>query len=223
MLQKLKRLGTGSVAVLAIGAYGSMSATATTSGHFVSDLSHSVIEITESGPHQVQFSVDELPYICEKTAYAGTTGANTATSLTVVPTYDDCRTEGGSAGEITASTNGCTFVFASNSAASTHAPTGHATLTLTCPAGKAIALKHAGCEFIMPPQSLKAGATFTTTVNGTTGKHELTVNTTATDITTHYEAGACIFLGTSHKGSMVGSTTLKALNTAGEQVNYTAT
>lgn len=222
MLQKFKQLSAGSLVVLAIGAYGSMSATATTSGHFVSDLSHSVIEITESGPHQVQFSVDEIPYICEKTAYAGTTGASTATSLTVVPTYDDCRTEGGSAGEITASTNGCAFVFASNSAASIHVPTGHATLTLTCPAGKAIVLKHAGCEFVMPPQSLKAGATFTTTVSAT-GKHELTVNTTVTDITTHYEAGACIFLGTSHKGAMVGSTTLKALNTAGEQVNFTAT
>lgn len=222
MNQKLKATSLGLLAMLAVGALSFGTANATTSGHFVSDVSHAVIELTEENSHQVVFSIDGTPYICEETAYGGTLSAATATSLTVTPTYDQCKTEKGTAGEIVANVNGCDYVFSSNSKASTHTPTEHATLVLQCPAGKAIVLKHPNCEITMPPQSFK-GVTFTTTVDPVSQKHELTVNTTISGSTTNFHAGACIFLGTSHQGAMNGSTTLRATNTAGERVNLTAT
>ena len=65
------------------------------------------------------------------------------------------------------------------------------------------------------------GITFTTAVEN--NKHALTMNVTAGGITSHYEAGICIFLGTTHKWEMKGYVTVRATNTEANLVDITET
>lgn len=223
MNEKLKALGVATLTTLAIGAAVAVAASASVSGHFTHDAlgAHATISGSEGGEHKVRFSSEGgTPFECEEVHYEGTTTVTTATTLAVTPSYAGCHTEGAAAGTVVIDTNGCQIVYHSNANASTHSPTAHATMTLECPAGKAVVITHPNCAITLTSQTVK-GVTYTA-VSSKSGKHELTLSKTLT-LTSQYHSGICIFLGTGHQLSMNGSTTLAAFSTSGEQVNLTAT
>jgi hypothetical protein len=208
-----------------------MNASATVTGHFTNDASngHATIVGTENygTTHMLEFQRTEptgtptgAAIACTEATYHGTVAAASVNSITVTPTYKNCATTGGTWGEVVVTMNECDYTFRSNSNASTHKPTAHATVTVDCPVGKAIEIHHPNCTITVPGQTPKGGVTYTTTVEG---KHALTVNVTATHIAGEFHGGICIFLGTNKEFDMNGAVTVKGENTNKEQVNITAT
>jgi len=200
-------------------------------GHFSNDApnGHATIIGTETGPHtphslsfqrtdNTQFTGAAIE--CTKATYHGTTTAAITDSITITPTYIDCATTEGVWGEVDVTTNGCTYTFRSTSAATGHKPTHHATVSVVCPAGKAIVIDHPNCTITVPPQTL-TGVTYTTIEES--GKHAITLNVTATHIAGQFHGGICIFLGTSKEFDMNGAVTVKGTDTNNNPVNITAT
>lgn len=231
MSLKLKVLGFGLLAVMATGALAAMNASASVTGHFTHDAAtnHATVVGTENfhTVHSLSFqrtaptgTNSGAPIICTNASYHGLAPAKTVDVLQVTPTYSGCLTTGdGAHGSVVVHTNGCSYTFRSNSNASIHKPTEHATVTVDCPAGKAIVITHPNCEITVGPQALK-GVTYTTTLEG---KHSLTVNVTVSHIAGQFHGGLCVFLGTSQIFDMNGAVTVKGFDTAGNQVNITAT
>ena len=220
---KLKALGLGLLAVLAMSALAVTNASAIRSGHFSQDSGGTAtITGTQTSTHKVKFHTDHgTPIECTSAHYHGKATTATTQEILVTPTYSDCHTEG-SATNIPVHTNECHFKFTSNSNASTHSPTEDATTGLVCPPGvSGVIVTHPNCTMRMPPQTVK-GVTYTTiTVNN---KHAITLNVTVnTAITAHYEGGICIFLGTTHQGSMTGSAIVEGFDSKGNPINLTAT
>lgn len=219
------------LALTAMSAIAVMNASAKISGHFTSDASegHTLIAGSENSTHFLRFSVEEGTAIrCTNATYSGTSASATTESITVTPHYTECETDDGTPnpGEVVVDHEGCNFVFYSNTNASTHSPTEHATVDVECPKNvSGIRVTHPNCTIIIPPQSLK-GVTYTTLTNATTGKHEITLNSTVSNITSYYEENTLcqFFFGTGpHTATMTGSATVKGTNTAGTQANITAT
>lgn len=226
MSLKLKALGLGLLAMLAMGAMAAIQASAETSGHFYNHNGGNPTFITGTeGPeknHRIKFRSDGgTPIECDEAIYHAETSATTTQELTVTPTWKLCHTEGGAAGTVVVDHNGCHLVFTSNSKATGHNPTTDATVHVVCPAGKAIEVTHPNCTMRMPPQTTNHAVTYTPDV--VNGQPAITLNATAENITAHYHAGICIFLGTTHKGTMIGSATVHARDIDSNPVGITAT
>lgn len=222
---KLKVLGLGLLAVMATSAFTVMNAGAAVGGHFVHDGAngHAVITGAEATgtTHSLGFvkeggsEAEEIT--CHQAAYTGTVTAGTTDTVTITPAWSNCTTgTSGSGTSFEVHENGCHFTFASGVTGETH----H-TVHLTCPGAKPyVEITHPNCGIRIPTQLLKA-VTYTTII--VNEKHALTMNVTAKSITSHYESGICIFLGTTHKSEMKGSVTVSAKDLAGNPVNITET
>ena len=227
MSLKLKVLGLGLLAIMATSAFAAMNASAKLGGHFVHDAAdgHAIITGTEptGSTHKLAFVKEgggaEEEITCHKAEYTGTLTAPTVESVTITPHWDNCTTGTAASGGTSfgIDENNCHFTFTSGAVGQTH----H-TVHLTCGAGAPayVEITHPNCGIRVPPQSLSA-VTYTTTVES--NKHALTLNVTAKGITSHYESGICIFLGTSQKAEMKGSVTIHAVDTNGNRVNITET
>lgn len=215
MNEKLKVAGFVLLAAMATGAVAAMNASATVSGHFTHDAlgGHAVVKGAEGGEHKVKWEVDGKSFECNVGAHEGTLSASTVTTVSVTPSYANCQTPGEAPNSILIDTNGCHFVYHSTSS-------GHATFSVECPSGDMV-ITHPGCKVEVPSQTV-SGVAYGTATSNPGNKHELTLSTTLT-LTTQYEGGICVFLGTGHQLSMTGSATLAAFSTSGEQVNLTAT
>jgi len=223
---KLKALGLGLLAVLATSAFAGINASATVGGHFVHHGPQNSAVITaheaKGSLHQLKFyhlkanshetDPDALPIECEKATYEGTASAKSVTEITLTPTYTNCNTEGGVAGSVTVTPNGCGYKFLSQGLNK------HGTVEVECPAGKAIVIKHPNCEITVPaqkaPETLTEGVVYHNVVEPN-GKSALTATVTLKTITGHYHGGICIFLGTSQKFEMIGSVTVKGYEDLG--------
>ena len=224
MSMKLKILGLGLLAVMATSAFAVMNAGATTGGHFVSSVSHTIIKGTETpviGVHVQEFAEEgstsaEAGIYCTESSYEGTANAATVTELTITPNWDKCHTTTKTE-NFTVTENGCDFNF-------TVRPEGHTkhnTVHLLCPVGKAIEIHHPNCTITVPAQTVE-GVVYTR--QPASGNPDwITLDSTVKGIESQYHGGICIFLGTSHKSVMVGSVTVEGFNTAGEKVSITAT
>lgn len=233
MSLKLKILGLGLLAVMATGAFAAMNASALTTGHFTHDAgtNHATIKGEEifHSAHSLSFRRTQPtntftgePIVCTNATYHGVAPSKNLTTLEVTPTYSGCATTNSASwGSVIVHHNGCTYTFHSNSNASTHKPTEHATVTVDCPDGQAIEITHPECTITIPAQNLK-GATYTT-ITDPNGKHALTVNITITHIKGYFHGGLCIFLGTEKEFDMNGAVTVRGFDTPGNQVNITAT
>jgi hypothetical protein len=217
---KLKILGLGVLAVMATSAFAAMNASATVSGHFTNEASdgHAAVTGTENATHFTEFISDAGSVIrCTKASYSGTVTQATVQSITITPKYDECETPGENPTPVTVTMNGCDYTFFSNA-------TTHGTVAIDCGPNNSIEIHHPNCTMTVPAQvpgaTITKGITYTTTVEG---KHTLTANVTVEEITTEYHGGICIFLGTNHKFKMIGSATISAENTAGQQVGITST
>jgi hypothetical protein len=224
MSLKLKALGLGLLAAMAVSAVGVMNASATTGGHFVSDLAKTDIKGTEEGTHRFHFSEtgDPAEIGCDVATYTGQASATTVTSLTIAPKYETCYTTKSEPNthEITVTTNECTFTF-------TVAPgapaTTEQTVHLLCPAGKKIEIHHPNCTISIHPQTPTGTLTYTTATSAA-GKHEITLDADVHFTITRH--GLCQFIKpTSGTGTLEGSATVRGFETSGakSQVNITST
>src|SRR6187549_2014783 len=224
MSLKLKVLGLGLLAVMATSAFAVMNASATIGGHFTNDAlnGHALVTGTETtgGLHTLHFkregAANSESITCHFATYHGTVNAATVQSVTITPDWDNCTTGGTSLPGFSVHENGCNLTFTSGKTGETH----H-TVDLVCPAGKSIEITHENCTIRLPGAQTLRGITYTTTTEN--NKHALTMNVTVKGITSLYEDGICIFLGTTQKSEMNGSVTVAATNTAGEPVNITET
>jgi len=223
MSLKLKVLGLGLLAVVAMSAVAVMNASARTSGHFTSDSpngnttlvgSETVTHSTELTSHGIEGGI-----VCDEVAYHGTIAGNTSTHITIIPTYNKCHTTGETPGTVTVTMNGCSYTFT---------PGSNGTVHLDCPVGKAIEIHHHNCTITIAPPITVQGATYETDVDAN-GKHTITLKLHPVQFNTQYHGGICIFTGTNHTGTLSGSATVRGFEDkgvgqpAGPQVNITHT
>jgi hypothetical protein len=219
---KLKALGLGLLATMALAGFMAMNATAETGGHFTSEATHTIISgEDETGVNRPELRVPGLTgIVCDKSTYSGTTNATTVESITITPTYEKCHTTGDEPEikkPVTVDVNGCTYTFTIGKKS-----TADNTVDLVCPGEKKyIAVTHEGCEIrILAANGIKGVAYKTTTINS---KHAITLEATAAGFVANFEAGFCILLGTSHTGELIGSVNVTGKDTLNNAVGITAT
>lgn len=213
---KLKALGAMIAAVAVLSGLAAGTASATTGGHFTTEVTHSTLNGGAAGTDSTQLSVDGGTAIqCSLESYTGTNEAATTTELTLTPGHAFCKTAGGAESSVSYKVNGCAYLFKIGKKAATDN-----TVALNCPAGKSLEIIHPNCTLKIAPQTFQNGAVYTAVTES--GKPALTVDVTAGP-TVYYEAGICIFLGTSHSGSLSGSFFLIARDTEGNTVGLEAT
>jgi hypothetical protein len=221
MSLKLKVLGLGLLAVMATGAFAVMNAGAVTGGHFVHHAStnHADIIGTENTTDKLHFvSADGSQIGCDEEKYTGTVTAKTFTEVKIVPDWEKCYTTPHNGNTFGIHENGCYLTFTSGKTGQTH-HTAH----FICPT-KPLEITHENCTIRVPTQTTQ-GVTYTAiklpnapTVDG------VTVKVTA-KVTSHYESGICIFLGTVQQAEMAGGVIVEALETGPvpKLVNLTST
>lgn len=216
-MTKMRALGLGLLAAMALSIVGVVSAGADTGGHFTSDVSSTNITGIESGAHKLAFSKegDANKITCVNAHYKGHVSGTTAESIQVEPTYSTCTTTSSEA-HFEIHEEGCKFRFTIGKVGQTH----HTVHVEGCTDAGGFRITHPNCTMRVPPQTV-TGVVYNTTVEN--GKHSITVESTVQNITTHYEGGICIFLGTTHESEMSGSVTVQGFDTDGNQVNITAT
>ena len=218
MKLKFKRLGLGMLAVMAIGALGGSSATATGGGHFVSGVTHTQVELVSNKTgHSFTWWNSNGTVTCGKSVHTGTIASSTVESIVFNPGWGEgCTTADGTAMSFT--TNGCTFRLkvAFGTTASTEQ-----TMHFECPAGKVFEVDQTNCLVTIVPQTIGNAATYGTME--TNGKHAITVSLNAT-LETQFHGGLCVFLGTKQSTTLTGSAVLSGFSPInGEPVSLTAT
>lgn len=224
MSLKLKALGLGLLAAMAMSAFAVMNAGAETGGHFGSSVTHTEISGVETAgtEHVLHFNKEGGAATerigCDVDQYTGTVSGATATQITVTPKWEQCYTTGSPNTKFDIHENTCDFVFTIG-----NNPGAHNTAHVECTkAGDAFVITHPNCTITVPPQTV-TGVSYTNLDNVPPASDEVTLTSTVKGITAHYHAGICIFLGTTHKSEMVGSVTVKGSNTAGGGVDISAT
>jgi hypothetical protein len=205
MSLKVKVLGLGLLAMVAMSAFAAMNASALVQGHFVSDVHTTTILGSENTTHKLEFTSHGLEggIVCDEASYHGHVTGTTFTSVTIKPTYAKCHTTGGAAGSVVVDVNGCTYTFTITGG---NPATTHSKVHLICPAGAAIVITHGNnCTITIAPQNNISSVTYTTDV--VNAKHALTLHANA-QFATQYHAGACVLLGTNHTGTLKGSATI---------------
>lgn len=211
---KIKILGMALLALAATSAFAATNASGVADGHFYH---HAVGEKAAITAHDGSTTAHKLEFTrltpgthnttgesitCKTSEYTGHVTTRKVTVIQLFPTYTDCKTANGVYGEVTVDPEHCSYTFFSQGARK------HGTVIVDCPAGQSIKIKHPNCEITVPAQTtaetLTEGISYTNLADGTITAH-VTVNT----ITGHHHAGACIFLGTSHKFEMKGSVTVE--------------
>jgi hypothetical protein len=215
---KLKALGLGLVATTVIGAFAAVSASAFTplNSHFTSSVHHITVRGSETavapsthGIH-IQRTVNGAPngepIGCKHVAYHGTlsgAAATTTQSISLRPEYKECSTGTIAPYNVTIHVPAVcgTEVFQLTSG-------NPGTVHLKCE----LTITHPNCTVRIPPQTL-TGATYTQVAPN--GVHELTPHILLNNVTGHFEAGFCSFLGTAQTYHFKGSLTLWGENATG--------
>jgi hypothetical protein len=218
---KLKALGLGLLATLALGAFAGVNATANSEGHFVAPgTPHAEVNQISGGDPQHGFEVTlhglEGGVVCDKAIARGTISTETVTQVEGFTELEKCHTTG-SESAIVVKMNECKGIgrVAKGTTSSTEQ-----TEELVCPAGKAIVVEHPSCTYTIPPQKNNTGWTYTPIKDN--GKDAITLDVNI-QYTIQFHAGICVFLGTTHTATAKGSTIVRGINTIGEQINITAT
>ena len=233
MSLKLKALGLGLLAAMAVSAIAVVNASATAGGHFVSTgntHAHILGFAGPGSPHNLHLVNHGLAgeIGCKTQSYTATTTTETTTSITVTPSYAECETTvNGPA--VTVTMNGCTYTF---TVAPITTPENHSnpptstnqveqTAHLLCPPEKTIEIHHPNCTIEVHAQTINGGLTYTT-VTTAQGIHEVTMDVNVVFVQTRH--GLCQFIApTTGNGTLKGSVTVKGFNTEGKQIPVTAT
>jgi hypothetical protein len=215
---KLKALGLGLLAMLAVSAFAAVNAGANITGHFITGSEHTYVTgIQDPGTTDtVHFIADTggKKIGCDKAIYTGThkteplAPPNTTTELTITPEWDQCYTtpnEGESAeAKWNVDENGCDLIFRSVKEPETN----DATVYVKCPENAAIVITHPNCTITVDTQTVGGaignGVTYT---NKNDGNPWITMDVKV-KLNTTYHGGICIFLGTPHTATMEGAVTV---------------
>ncbi len=223
---KLKVLGLGLLAILAMSATAVMNAGAETGGHFVSEQEHTILAGTETEHTRLIDHHTGNVVSCPHTTptYHGTTTSATVTEVNITPTYPTNCTDG-SGHTVHVDMNGCTYKFTIGKKV-----TGDNTVHLVCPgAGPQLTITgpFGTCTVdITPNQTLSGGVAYET--GGTSGSgHDIVANVTVSGIHMIYTGGFFLCEAanetTSNTGTLVGKVTIQGKDTAGNPVGITAT
>ena len=228
MSLKLKALGLSLVAAMAVSAVAVMSASAKDGGHFVTTgNTHTTIEAHVDSKTPLHLKIHGLSgeVGCATQTHHGTNVTETFTSITITPTYTGCTTTGTET-SVPVDVNGCTYTFTVNGPITTpENPPGSNTVEhtahLVCPAGAAIKVTHPNCTVTVHPQTVNGGITYTTETNAQ-NIHDIKMHVNVQFTVTKH--GLCQFVSpTNGNGTLIGTPTVTAKNTAGDQVHLTAT
>jgi hypothetical protein len=206
MIRTLKAaLGIGLLVTLAISAMNVMSASALSSGHFISASSDTKLDVkAPTGSHLMVFHAQGFPVECHNQIYTASSIGLTAQEIKVTPALSACTTA-----DLTKATiphwNGCQLVFTSRT------PPGHGTVHFMCPMGVPATLTQEDCTETLDPQTLEGGATYDAIA--IEGKSAITVNLTTTNFKTTRH-GLCQFFGTNGAGYWTGSLTIQGTDAA---------
>lgn len=242
MSTKLKAVGTGLLALMAMSAFAVMNATAEMGGHFVSEAEHTVVKGKESGAnHRFHFRGHgiEGEIGCATASYEGTaqSATKTVTEIKVTPKYETCGTTPNH--NVTVDVTGCAYTFTVGKQEPPHGsvdlectlggdtsePTGHIVITHPNCTITITGSKHTGENQTLTGFSYH-------TIIGDNGKHAITLGGTTVNgqptqaqiqFKTRYEGGICVFTGTNHTGTLIGSATVEGFNKLGGGVGITAT
>jgi len=206
MNTKLKVLSLGLLAMVAIGAFAAVNATAESGGHFVSAVEKTVVTATEEQgtSHHTELKVVGLEkgITCPHVLYDATAATTTVTSLTFTPTYPNNCVTAGTATKVPVDHNECGYTFSVKK----KAVTSHSTVSITCPAGKSIVITHPECEITVPAQALN-GVSYSNILEN--GVHTVTAELTIENISVSFHKGLCTLLGTAHLATFKGSVTAR--------------
>ncbi|HEX8689650.1 MAG TPA: hypothetical protein VF729_05350 [Solirubrobacterales bacterium] len=230
-MNKVKALGLGLFAAMAISVPAAMNATASTGGHFYFSsggiqFDHPTLKVTESNEidpetgkkHQIHLVQHGLSgeIGCTEAKYDTTLSSGTFSQITIKPTYGGCSTTGSSA--VTVTMNTCAYLF---KVAANTSDASEQTAELEC-SGPVVEIHHPSCTITIPKQAISTGITYTKKLSAN-NKHYITIDVSA-EVKTEYHGGVCIFTGTNHTATLVGSATVEAFNTtSGAQIDLTAT
>jgi hypothetical protein len=154
MTGNLKVLGLALLALFALGAVAASSASAVPFFH--SDKEKTVLTAEGTGAtFGTKSSI--ISVTCKKEIFSGTTNEKTVTSVTVHPTYKECKAE--PFGNATVTTTGCNYILYAETTQHPKTPElgGEETdspVELECEAGKAITIAAPGCTITI---TTKAG------------------------------------------------------------------
>lgn len=202
-------------AATVLGGFAATAASATISGHFVSEQDFVTLTGAESGTEKTELNLEGLEIQCKNAAYDGVMNGTTAQQLTITPIYANCVETGEAEKKVEVKTNGCVFNVRSGREEEDD------TAELACPAGKRIELIGT-CTIKISPQVVKGLEYTTVTVFG---KHAVTVDVTVKNIAMELHGFICeVFLGTNFTaGELTGSVQINALGQEGQPVGITET
>ena len=214
-------LGLGLFAMLAMGAFGVLNATAETGGHFGATKYPATVIGEESTIGENKHQLDFVPaggnqIGCDEESYHGVLN-EASEDVKITPKWNKCYTTPSPETKFDVHENGCWFTFT----VGTKPAEADNTVHLECEGENTIEITHPNCTIHVPPQTPDGGVVYTTKTDEE-GNHTITMDVTAENITTHYEKGLCVLLGTNHVSSMLGSVTVRA-EKEGEAIGITAT
>jgi hypothetical protein len=226
MSPKLKALCLGLAATLAIAATAAIPAPAETGGHFISEVTHTILEGEDLPGANYAFSDASagFGFNCEEVKFAGTIVSETATEAVLTPTFVNCKSE---SKNVTIKTNGCTFLLTIRKKEPEKQDN---TIHLVCPGASTFEITVEGpfgnCLITVKAQTPSGGMSYGTA--GTPGVgHDLNVKTTIGNIHAVYHGGV-LKCGVNDKktledASMAGETTLRGYTTEDVLTGITAT
>lgn len=215
---KLKAVGLGLLATVALAAFAAASAMANKEGHFVTTGTPiPIIKTTQSPTHTLEFEIHGFGpgMICDKHGSEVQNEKETENELILFLEFADCYTTNDPATKFPITAKGCPIWIW---AAAGTTPMTEQTSKFDCISP--IEIHHPNCTIKIPSQSFNTGITLTPILEN--NKHTITLDVNLT-YTAHFEAGMCTMLGTSQTGTLKGSLTVEAFNLQGERANLTAT
>lgn len=206
MLRNLKTLGLIVVAALAIGAVGASPASAAPQFHFESE--HTIITGTQITANEFAFDAGKVK--CGVMNFDGTSAVLTTTTVTLKPTFENCKIKKGEVeAEATFTFNNCNFLF--HLGANTEHLTG--TMGIECP-DFVVEIDTPECTITIPEQGNLGTVTYT-------NEGEETTRSVIFDLSIgeiHYVehgAGCANETQTTNNGTYTGKVTITGENTVG--------
>ncbi|HEY2715744.1 MAG TPA: hypothetical protein VGI73_05940 [Solirubrobacterales bacterium] len=181
MMHKLKALG---LALILVGALGAVAAGPALAEYHIASVSGGFI--TGSPVSTNQFVTDVGTASCSSVTFSGTQAVETASTLTVHPSYSGCSLAGL---KITVSTTGCSLRF--EKPETEPAPV-HAALKVLCSAGSSIAIHDSagvGCSISIGEQGPLSKVSFANNAGPSPPAGTVTFTAALTGITYTYSGG----------------------------------
>jgi len=215
MIRKIKALGLVLIAVFAMSAVVASAASAT-AGTLTTFPTSTVVATGEQIGEHV-FTLTDHPVEggfanvkCKKAIFDGVgTNKDDDTTLTVTPTYSECKAFGLNA---TIDHNGCNYVF--HTGTTTGLGGWHVVATVVCPVGKSIVITASTCEVSVGNQELTTNEVTNAGFAEPETAMDLHLHTNIKEIkyTVLKDGIGCPLSGTGSfsKGDYVGTSTLKA-------------